>query len=288
MQRAIELIEELKSLRLKNAPGRHDQKSHGKLFGRLSTTGTRVTREWLLDQSRLWGELYLREKDAIARALVASGTTQEDLENLEGFSIKAPEGYVYDKDGYFTPKNKRARKLNEIEGAVVLGVCTKKPPIIHISSAVIDGYYQKGVWELNKTVAHEMGHHLVFTMEMTKQTDALLAAGRVMRNLRGKNEEQLMKYGLRPYSLTNNSELLADTYKTLRVSQDVHIAALEELWQSEGVKDLESVFKELEPIVSVYELRSRERDGNVEIYRIKTSVPANALTEIPQYYVPVS
>lgn len=277
----IDVVED--AVALKHLPGCHAQQTHAP---HTAVAGTPVTSEWMNDggsvllMDDLKSPETTLERIAVISALVNQGITQGELAGLKGITLQPPEGYELEADGYF-----RAVDREYAEGEYTAGVYDPTTKTVHLSPAVM---YESDSWE---TVVHEVGHHVSLRSSFETRAGVRVAASEVLRSqlqYRNPTDVELIDYGLRPYSMTNRFEFLADSFLAWKCGSEVQRRNLTKLWGEVWISgSMEEMFKQLGTMVSVWELQARAIGDMIELVATPVVVDESLVKAIPWYYVGV-
>ena len=249
----LTLIRFPEDTKLKHLPGMHSQPSH---TPRIYLGGTPVTPNYFADGgSHLLNTLSQDMRRTVMDALIAYKITEEELQDLNGFTDKPAPGYSLSNLNYFEDPDDPDRQ--------VLGVYDPDTRMVHIAPMMAnrsDG---------GKVVLHELGHHVV---EVNPNYRAKRAAAMfVISQLRHRRVGPVnaIDYGLREYSFTNENEFLADTFKVYKAGNEVQKRNLDDIYNdvlgfTEG---MEGVLKHL---AGKHDQKSHGR-GNMGIGTLKNS-----------------
>jgi hypothetical protein len=192
--------------------------------------------EWLRDvpDSHLEG---VRSISAVAPGEklyvdVRGGAGYVKRDNLVGFPDSSTTGLI------LTDENGNLRTRDE-ESASTLGMYLWSNDVEGVGHIVLSAQ-----WGLNKRVLlHELGHHATVHNSQVRNAAAnvhfdMVRAFRVnnIGDIPERVKKILMDTGLRPYSLVNYRELLADSYMVMMLGTDSQKFHLNALWDSFGLK----------------------------------------------------
>lgn len=126
---------------------------------------------------------------AVVQTCSREGVQYWHVEGIKDFTDEPPD--CLDCDGWWYVKG---WTMGEIQGYY-----DHEGGIIHLNPSA---------GGINFTVAHELGHHVRTRMSLQKQNTWY----RATIALSGKNDKELARVGLRPYSVSRPGELAADSF----------------------------------------------------------------------------
>ncbi|MHA2068682.1 MAG: hypothetical protein ACXABY_30330, partial [Candidatus Thorarchaeota archaeon] len=186
---------------LKHLPGRHDQQRHDPYKG--SGAGTPVTAEWLDDSGLLDSVSSTELRGMISDAMQQYSITQEDLNDLQGFSDAVPENYELNSRGYYSGTGWSATSASQVDEDI-FGIYDPHSKTINMPELM--AFREDGA----KVVIHELGHHVSLSSPNARDNER--QASKVMPKLWNKSEIELIDYGLRSQSVGRAEEFMADAY----------------------------------------------------------------------------
>jgi hypothetical protein len=296
----------------KHQMGRHDQRRHTPRAYR--SVGTRLTPayftegkgKYLFDQ-----DMPQAHKDLFIGDMMRMGVTEEDLDGLNEITTRAGANYRYNYtdvgpqlegihsgqgvNGFYDPPRKNVHiSLERVDHSWM------EAEGFDIPQAEKDAYLATAAEQRAATLLHEIGHHASMAgtgrlsdpevQRKFMRQDQAGALANVLSQEIGDTDyhHQLPTVGLRPYSLTNEREMLADTYKVMRTGSYSQRDELTRLWRQAGFieqdETLENVFKG--EMVQVDEIVSYEPgDGTIGVVSRPVTVDIEIVVQTPWYYV---